>query len=237
MRASRGGLTLRRIGSGRTGSGRRCGSCSICSHRSRGGVLRKRTWRSRRIDNPPLGAAGSFRRNGGGRCFLALGGGRFFTRLCGRRRWFCRQGGCAGRSCRSCDWRDCDWRGCLGRRGCDWRSSHDRGAVMSQRHIRRTLASRFRGQGRACRARGVRRCARCRRRHRLHRGRRQDGNDSHAGLLAATGAHFKCSVFELGHLAVQSGHALLQSIQTLIGFAQGLLVGRFFTFHMAQLRC
>lgn len=234
MRASRGGLALRRIGGGRTGDGRLCGGGSICSCRSRGGVLGKRTWRSRRIDNPSLGAAGGFRRNGGKRCFLALGGGRFFTRLCGRRRWFCRQGGCARRSRRSCDRQDCDWRSRL---GCDCRGGHCRRPVMSQSHIRGALASRFRGRGRACRARGVRRRARCRRRRGLRRGRRQDGNDSHAGLLAATGAHFKSSVLELGHLAVQSGHALLQSIQTLIGFAQGLLVGRFFTFHMAQLRC
>lgn len=230
MGTSRGGLTLRRVGSGRTGSGRRCGGGSRCGYRSRGGVLGKRTWRSRRIDNPPFGGAGSFRRNGGGRCF---------TRLCGRRRWYCRRGGCDRRSRRSCGRQDCDWQSRL---GCDWLGSHWRGGhcrrpVVSQRHIRQALASRNRGRGRACRARGLRRRARCRQRHGLRRGRRQDGNDSHAGLLAATGAHFKCSVFELGHLAVQSGHALLQSIQTLIGFAQGLLVGRFFTFHMAQLRC
>ena len=148
MRASRGGLALRRIGGGRL-----CGGGSICSCRSRGGVLGKRTWRSRRIDNPSFGAAGGFRRNGGKRCFLALGGGRFFTRLCGRRRWFCRQGGCARRSRRSCDRQDCDCRG-----------GHCRRPVVSQRHIRQALASRNRGRGRACRARGVRRRARCRRR-------------------------------------------------------------------------
>ncbi len=109
--------------------------------------------------------------------------------------------------------------------------SHRRSARRGGRHFFAvpTLARR---NGR-CRQRSRNRLLRALSRRRGLR--RNNGHNGHAGFVAVAGTYFIHTIIEQRHLAVQPGHAVLQSMQALLRFSQNPLICLAGGFHLLHL--